>query len=297
MINIKYFVFLLIGIFLSLGLGIMIGITLENQNIIENQQTQLIHQIEDHFVSLQSETSQLKLELAGLNDQTTQLQDLSSMLFKEVIQNKLSDFNVGVISFSQENSMTELVDFLQLTGVSIQCAVSLLPDSTIAGDTAVHTMQQPDELVTTIIQELVYSMNYAELTPLVQEAEDFLIHSYTRQYLFPVDIIILLGQGTATLSYDNILVNKVKEAGITVVAVETGQVETSCISNYKNWGISTVDHVESIYGRLALASVISGHTGNFGFGEEALDLLPSPLFYEIEIVQDQDNFINEDNSQ
>ena len=34
MINIKYYVFLMVGIFLAIGLGMMIGITLENQNIV-----------------------------------------------------------------------------------------------------------------------------------------------------------------------------------------------------------------------------------------------------------------------
>ena len=55
MINIKFFVLLIVG-FSCFGFPNDDRITLENQNIIENQ-TQLIHQIEDHFDSLRIEMS------------------------------------------------------------------------------------------------------------------------------------------------------------------------------------------------------------------------------------------------
>jgi hypothetical protein len=287
----------MVGIFLSLGLGMMIGITLENQNVIENQQTQLIHQIEDNFASLQSEAAQLKMELTSVNDQRDQLHDLSSLMFKEVIQNRLSNVHVGVITFSLQNPMEDILEFLHFAGVTVESALTLLPNKPADNEKTVHVVQGPDEFTSTMIEELIYNMKYGEMTPLVEEAENIFIHSHIRQYLFPVDFIILLGQGTTTLLYENILVDKAKEAGITVVAVETGQVDTSNISNYKNWGISTVDHVESIYGRLALASILSGHTGNFGFGEDALDRLPSPLFYSGSEVPGQIDIINEGGNQ
>ena len=69
MVNSKYMVLFMIGIFFALGLGIIIGITLENQNIIENQQTHLIHEIEEHFISMRAETEQMKTVLGNLEDQ------------------------------------------------------------------------------------------------------------------------------------------------------------------------------------------------------------------------------------
>lgn len=297
MINIKYYVFLMVGIFLSIGLGMMIGITLENQNIIENQQTQLIHQIENYFVTLQSETEELKLELNNVMEQNNQLHDFSSLLLDEITYNKLTGVCVGVITFSEQGSLSELLDYLKFTGVSVQSAVTLLPNSFFESDTSTYAMQQPDEFVITIIQELVYSMNYGKATPLILEAEDILIQTQMFQYQYPVDIIILLGQGTPTLVYDNILIGKAKAAGITVVAVETSQTEDSGVSEYKAWEISSVDHVDSLYGKLALASVLSGQTGNYGFEEEAMDPLPNPLFNEDESIHRQAIITNEGDKQ
>ena len=55
----KYYIILLIGIFLSLGLGILIGVTLENKDIIENQQILITRQIESEFSALRKETDML----------------------------------------------------------------------------------------------------------------------------------------------------------------------------------------------------------------------------------------------
>ena len=280
MINMKYYVFLMVGIFLSIGLGMMIGISLENQTIIENQQTLLIREIEFRFTNLQNQTDQLKTELTGLNDQNNQLHDLSSLLLKEAVHNKLIGTHIGVVTFAEQDTMAELIDFLEFTGASVQSAVTLLAGISNDKEMPAYAMQQSDELASTMIQELLYSMDHGVLTPLIQEAEDYLLLSHTGIYEYPVDSIILIGQGSSTLAYDNMLIEYAKEAGILVIAVETGQIENSGIAAYKSSGISTVDHVESIYGKLALTSVLSGHKGNFGFGENALDQLPSPLFLE-----------------
>jgi hypothetical protein len=78
------------------------------------------------------------------------------------------------------------------------------------------------------------------------------------------------------------MIQSAQEAGMKIIAVETGDMKDSAISEYKTYGISTVDHVESIYGKLALASVLSGNEGNFGFGSDSQDALPNPLFLETE---------------
>jgi hypothetical protein len=281
MINIKYYVFLMVGIFLAIGLGMMVGITLENQNIIENQQTQIIRQIEDQFVSLRAETSELKEGLRLTEDQRDQLQQLSSMLLTEVVQNKLSGMHVGIISFAGQAPMGDMLDFLNLTGAAIQSAVSfanIMPGRELAASAA----QSPDEMMAAVINDLVFSMNFGSITPLIEEAEALKMISNTGSYDVPIDTIILLGQGSTTLSYDKMMIQSAQEAGLKIIAIETGDMKDSAISEYKTFGISTVDHVESVYGKLALASVLSGNEGNFGFGSDSQDALPNPLFLETE---------------
>jgi hypothetical protein len=280
MINIKFFVLLIVGIFLALGLGMMIGITLENQNIIENQQTQLIHQIEDHFDSLRIETEQMKLELEKLENQKSQLYELSSLLLTELVQDKLNGIHVGIINFSSQAPMKELLSFLDLAGASVQSAVTIFSNESDNSETMIHAAQQPDEMMSAIMQELLFCMNYGVSSPLVEEAEGLMIISHIGNYDFPVDAVILIGRGSSILEYDSIFIQNAKDAGVSLVAVGTGEMEDDAVLKYKSLGISTVDQLESIYGRLALTSILSGNRGNFDFDSEGLDRLPKPLFYQ-----------------
>lgn len=282
MINIKYYVFLMIGIFLALGLGMMIGITLENEDIIQNQQTQIAKQIEDRFIALRSETDQLKDNLEGIENQRDQLQMLSNMLLKETVQHKLSGLNITLISFDKEAPIKELLDFLPLTGAYVQSNIflsNLIPD-VFASDMAVSVMQNEKELVTALISDFLYSMNFGGITPLIQEMQELKLISNTGGYESPADVLILLGRGNITSNYDVMLINSALESGLPVIAVECGDVSDSAIDDYKAYGISTIDHVDTIYGKLALASVLSGNQGNFGLGNEAQALIPDPLFID-----------------
>ena len=282
MVNSKYMVLFMIGIFFALGLGIIIGITLENQNIIENQQTHLIHEIEEHFVSMRAETEQMKTVLGNLEDQKTQLQELSSLLLNELVQGKLTGINAGLITFSNLTPMTELLEFLKLAGVSIQSSVTLINNSSniFNDETAVNAVQRPDEFITTIVQELVYSMQYGNVTPLTQEAMDLMMISHSGHFNSPVDYIILITQGSSTLDYDNILIQNAVDAEIPIIVVDTEEFDKNTISKYRSLEISTINQINSIYGKLALACILSGYNGNFGPSDNGVDLLPSPLFYQ-----------------
>lgn len=282
MINIKYYVFLMIGIFLALGLGMMIGITLENEDIIQNQQTQIAKQIEDRFIALRSETDKLKDNLEGIENQRDQLQMLSNMLLKETVQHKLSGLNITLISFDKEAPIKELLDFLPLTGAYVQSNIflsNLIPD-VFASDIAASVMQNEKELVTALISDFLYSMNFGGITPLIQEMQELKLISNTGGYEAPADVLILLGRGNITSNYDVMLINSALESGLPVIAVECGDVSDSAIDDYKAYGISTIDHIDTIYGKLALASVLSGNQGNFGLGNEAQALIPDPLFID-----------------
>src|SRR5690554_3320446 len=101
MINLKYYIFLMIGIFLALGLGMMIGIALEDKNFIENQQALMIKQIEESILSYKSETEDLKEDIRNLQNDNAQLSHIASIMLNETISEKLSGINVALVSFDE----------------------------------------------------------------------------------------------------------------------------------------------------------------------------------------------------
>jgi hypothetical protein len=94
----------------------------------------------------------------------------------------------------------------------------------------------------------------------------------------PVSGAVLLGpvEEQALDQTDTPLVNGFVAAGFPLVGVTGGGAESSILLLYKKRGISTVDHVDTVPGQVALDMVLSGKPGNYGSGSAATRMLPPP---------------------
>ena len=72
--------------------------------------------------------------------------------------------------------------------------------------------------------------------------------------------------------------NYVKKNNIPIIVVENQETNLIDIDKYKKMGISTVDHIDTLYGKLSLISLLYGNTGNYGFKEGSQGILPEELF-------------------
>ena len=70
------------------------------------------------------------------------------------------------------------------------------------------------------------------------------------------------------------LIAELKRRGVRVIGCEARGATLSCIPIYKAQGIPTVDHVDTLAGRLSVVFALGGADGNFGVKETADRLLP-----------------------
>ncbi|MBC7344505.1 MAG: copper transporter, partial [Clostridia bacterium] len=70
------------------------------------------------------------------------------------------------------------------------------------------------------------------------------------------------------------LARQLRQTGVLVIAVEKTDTIPSRISYYRNLGISSVDNVDTVPGRLALVLLLEGSTGHYGIKPTASSLLP-----------------------
>ncbi|HOB20623.1 MAG TPA: copper transporter [Candidatus Atribacteria bacterium] len=281
MVNIKYYVFLMTGIFLALGLGMMIGITLEDKNVIENQQMLLVNQIEERILYYKSESEKLKQELDDTQAEHKQLEQLADMLLAEATANRLAGLNIALISFNDKADTDYLVDLLTHAGASIRFDIALSMNyaaGLLSIDPETMSIDDNYEIVHAIINDLVYCLNFGGTTPLIQEMHELGIIENNYGYEAPADSVILLCDGNATSTYDTIFISYMLESGLPVVAVESGRLDNSAVGDYKTLGISTIDHIDTLYGRLSLISVLTGRKGCYGYGSHADALVPDPIF-------------------
>jgi len=70
------------------------------------------------------------------------------------------------------------------------------------------------------------------------------------------------------------LIRGLQEVGVEVVGVEREDTEPSSMEFFQGQGLPTVDNVDTLPGRVALALALDGAAGNFGVKETADSLLP-----------------------
>jgi hypothetical protein len=82
-------------------------------------------------------------------------------------------------------------------------------------------------------------------------------------------------QSSATDSLVDGLIGGLQESGVPVVGVETTTAPDSAIDAFRRQGVSSVDDIETLAGRVALAVLLAGgEPGHYGVKESATDVAP-----------------------
>ena len=118
-INIKYLVVTVISIFLALGIGILIGIQVDSQDIIFEQQEITVQQMENKF----DELNRINLDLQNQINQLATSNELNENYIKNVfpdyIKNKLSDLHIVIIETTDDYTYTSMRQALKIAGAEV----------------------------------------------------------------------------------------------------------------------------------------------------------------------------------
>lgn len=281
----KYYIILLIGIFLSLGLGILIGVTLENKDIIENQQILITRQIESEFSALRKETDMLRTNLEDIAKEKEQADSLCDYLFSKLTENRLKEVKISMMSINASDAYYDLKQFLQLAGASIESSIIIEPelytrqlDVTAVSDAGNEEMKEPEKFYNIVAEELIFSVIEGCATPLVNRIKELHFISISNDLEDYSDVIILFGNGRekglqlyGNQYFDIELIQAAKNLGLPIIAVEPVSVSRSAIPEYKKMGISTVENIDTILGKLALISILEADRNEFEAGNISND--------------------------
>lgn len=275
MLHLKYYIILLIGIFLALGLGILIGVTLENNNVLENQQELIIRQIEREFEALRNEADMLKKTLAALEEQKAQADSTCEYLFSRLIEDRLHGLKVSIIRLGQGDIAPDLIQLLKLAGASVESSITVQTDLYARQDLSAaleaflpngQDGMERNGFHRIVAGELVSSLIEGAFTPLSVRLKEMNLIQASSNLKQSSDVVILSGNGknkeAQSLeegSFDIVLIQTALNMGLPVVAVESSSVGKSAISEYEELGVSTVRDIDTIYGKLALISILEAN--------------------------------------
>jgi len=290
MVNMKYYLILLISVFLSLGIGIAIGISLESKDVLAKQHSILAQRLEEEFAVIRSENQQLKEALTSLEESERENKKIYQSIFDAIVKNKLDGLKVSLIEVGDQGDLSSIISLLKISGASIESSITfdskLFEENQLLDDAIIAWGQiGPDksQLYNQLAENLMNCLLKGSYTPLIKDLNKLnLLHSsigIQKSY----DVIILACNDKSSNKryieqFNKTFIELCKENNIPIIIIENQETNIIDIAQYKKQGISTVDHVDTLYGKLSLISLLYGNTGNYGYKEGSQGILPEELF-------------------
>ncbi len=280
MFDIRYHIASLVAVFLALSLGILLGTVIVEKGIIVQQVQKQVENLEKKYDEIRAENKDLKsqAELANL---------FQKEVYNSLAEGKLANRKVAVI-FTSSNTLKTKQDVLKSlsdagakpVSVILRAPSFKLEDEKVKAKLLSFFPEgelSDEEFKTKVIAKWVSELVTPSDGAFVRELNNLNIIELSGLENLPVDSVVVL-DGSPTVSVFKDVnfpyINQLKDLGILVVGAELTSIEVSYISEYQKLGLSTVDNVDNLIGRLSLIYVLSGKSGSFGQKQTAQSLSP-----------------------
>jgi len=273
MFDFRYHVTSLAAVFIALVIGILVGVAISGRSLLENTERRIL---ENDIAELQEQLADAERQVGQQNA----LEEYERHTYPAVMEGRLSDRRVGVVYIGSAEGevaagIQETID--RADGVQGMRALQV-PIAT--GDLLRRVPDAPDaprtveDLGRSLARELVDGGE----TPLWDAVGPVLVEEREGGNL-PLDAIVVARtaepQGGQTARFLAGFYAGLAAAGVPIVGVETTGTEATAIPTYRGHGFSTVDNVDTIPGRVALAVLLTGESpGSYGTKEENTPVLP-----------------------
>lgn len=291
MVDFKQYIVTLIAVFLSLALGIFIGNAVLGDDLVIAQQQEIIQHLDRKYNKLQEEHRRLQEQLSVLEAWHHVDYALERALLPLLKGDDSLDVQIAVVNTSGRELDPNLLDFLEEWGGDLQIITSFSPR---------FSPEEP-ELLAVLVEEYGYGksgrISWGDFVSYLAGAVtgtkggdllEILINKswllFTGNPLADVDVVLLVGGAvpercSAVEDLEQILIPAWLEEGLRVIAVENIGSTTSYIRAYRQWGISTVDHIDTLAGRVSLVYLLGNEReGHFGVRTEGQEPLPLEWF-------------------
>jgi hypothetical protein len=278
LVNIRQHIASIVGIFLALGIGILIGIFMTKEGLFTAEQEKIMAQLEKDLLSLISTRDEMKGKIALLEAEKGTNEEFMGQVLPLLISEKLEGKNLVFIDFGGSNG--KLLN--ELEGLSKKAGASSISSATIYYDVDLPDelkerleLASKDEMLELVVRTLVSGRDAVSIEPLVEAG----FVKLKGEALGVADSVIVLAPGVSesskkTYKSDLALIDVLKKLDVKILGVESTDVKSSRMGEYRSRGISTIDNANTFPGRLAFIYALKGHTGNYGIKNSATSLLP-----------------------
>ncbi|HTC60961.1 MAG TPA: copper transporter [Solirubrobacteraceae bacterium] len=281
MFDYRYHALSLAAVLFALAVGILIGVAIGDSNLVSSAQNGIVKNLRAEVSDSQQDLEQVK---AHLSEEETLTADLWPFAVHETLAGK----NIGLLFLGDTSDQLDSLvrNAVSEAGGSVKAVVAVREPLDTAGIAAQATGYRYTALTSepSLTKEFGIRIGRQLVSggQLLERVHTSLLSSYDGE-LGKLEGLVVVRSDPANMSeqdtkstneFNSGLIAGVAAAGVPVVGVELTSTEPSQIPWYKAEKLASVDDMDKIAGRTALAFALAGDHGAWGVKSTADALLP-----------------------
>lgn len=286
-INMKYYIVSIGAIFISLGIGILVGYNLNYDQELSKQQASVISDLDNKFDALKVTNDNLEKSLADLSDDYDKAIAFINDNVNNLVVGRLTDKNIGIISTNQDNDYTKEINEI-ITTANGNVAFDITLNNNIFNEKKIEALATKLNLeikdtkdIMAYIEKALSESNASLKLKELEDAEMIKINSLNENYQ-SYNSVVIVGGNNGKLgkeqyeNIDKILIETLKDKDKNIVGVQESNTKFSYVDLYFNDKVTTIDNVDEGIGKLSLVMVLqdSSIAGKFGKLEGSDSIIP-----------------------
>ena len=284
MLTWRYHLLSLVAIFLALGLGVLVGISLSDNGVVETGQNVLVDDIQRDIASLRDQNNRLGRDRA-IN------QRYQEDTFPFIIGGRIHGKRIAIVTSSAagDDIQRQLTSVVHGAGGQVVNTTVFNPRFDLPVVTAkVRAEMKSDpqfasvdesSLAAAVGRQLARDIGKGGASKLLAVLQGTLVDSTNGSYDSPVDAVVVVtrmdnDQAPAYSELEKRLLMSLKDLGVPAVGAEPTDAPLSEIPLFQSVDVSSVDNLDSHIGQVSLVYVLAGEKGAFGVKPTADLLIP-----------------------
>lgn len=284
MLTWRYHLLSLVAVFLALGLGVLVGISLSDNGLVDTSQDVLVKDIQHNIDDLQNQNNLLGRDRA-IN------QRFQDDTFPFIVGGRLQGKRIAIVASSTagDELQRKLTSAVHGAGGQVVSntvlntrfdppAVTAKIKAELKNDTQFATVDD-STLITVVGRELAREIGRSGGTRLLTTLQGTMVDSINGSYDAPVDAVVIItrsesDQAPAYSDLEKQFLLNLKELGVLSAGAEPTDAPRSEIPLFQSVDVSSVDNLDSRIGQVSLVYVLYGEKGSFGVKPTADLLIP-----------------------
>jgi hypothetical protein len=278
----RYHAISLVAVFLALGIGVLLGVSIGEEGIVSNARKDLENSLRGDLSSARSRNSELRRELQ-IRD------DFEREAYPGLVGDLMPGFRIGIVAIGDLPSgyAPAVREAVQPAGAEvdsvsvIRAPLALDRLSTTLRGTRLARLDRDNDTLARFGKRL--GRQLANGGSLIEKVRDDIFSSARGDYRGLDGIVWIRDRGglkgddkAAEDRLETAVIEGMRSTDVEIVGVEMRDSDPSQIALMKEQGLTTVDDLDLVAGQAALVYALLGADGQFGVKDSADQLLPPP---------------------